>query len=441
MENEKYAFVREHEKEIRPITDDQETLNAIDQGALVSPEALQLVLERYETKIFSYGRKDARPDAKRLLLEAAQPANFNIVNPLLESLEHDERCSGVTLLTDNVSGKKFMEKHDPDLQTVPTSERPIIGDIPEGPYRAVLVLDEAENTPASVLLYGAKSVFGAEKLCYLSLGLFGHVEKRIFGPERSTEMEDIDIIFSADEFSKQMLCGALGVPEEKVVVTGTPLLEGLRVEEANMLREKGRAALGVAEGTLTLAYAGFPSIDFQSVGGDPKLNPLTFEQTLTGVMRAAEAEPEKNFALVVRTHPRARNVEPSLIPTQTLPENLAVVDGNGITYEEFVYAADIIGCNVLSTESLLARYRGREAAIFAFSGKGQLGELLTENFGEKGEQIIKASDRMTLIDSPEKLSEMIARYQPREAIPVHPGSLERIKEIMLAPIKSPSQAV
>ncbi len=432
--SEKYKFVQKQEKEIRPIADDQQALEDIAHEIPVPAERIQALIEQYETKIFISTYAGAHPHAGRLLLEAAQPANYKILHPLIESLKSDVQCAGVTLLTDNVAGKMFLADKDPAFQAAPSNDRPVIADIPKGPYRAALILPEGgENVPTSVLLYGAKSVFGAEKLCFLSLGLFDPGEKKLFSQPVPEHREDIDIIFSADAFSKQLFCGALDVPEEKVIVTGTPLLEGLRVEEEDTLRAQGRAALGIAEDTMTALYSGFPSADFRSFGGDPHLNLLTFEQTLTGVVAAAVAEPAKKFSLIVRIHPRARNVEPPLISTQQLPRNLTVVDGNGITYEEAVYATDIICCCASSTESLLAAYRGREAAVFAFPGKGQLGELLTENYGEKGEAIMRASDRMVVVDSPQKMSEMLLHHTPREALPVKPGSLERMKEIMLSP--------
>lgn len=354
-----------------------------------------------------------------------------MIHPLVELLERDEQCAGITLLADNIAGKKFVAENDPHFRVVPSSEHPVFADIPEGPYRAALVLDEGENAPSSVLLYGAKSVFGAERVYYLSLGLFGRVAKNIFNSSVSKHNE-IDFVLSLDEFSKQMFCDVLDVPEEKVIVTGTPLLEGLRVDEADSLRQQGRKTLGITDEAVALLYSGFPSGDFQSAGGDPELNSLTFEQTLAGVVVAATTEPEKKFSLIVRTHPRARNVEPPLIPTQELPHNMNVIDGDGLTYEKAVYASDIICCNIYSTESLLARYRGREAAVFAFPGKGQLGEMLRENYGEKGEAVMRQSDRMTLIDSPQEVSEMVRNYQPREALPFQTNSLERIKNILLS---------
>mgnify|MGYP001612401219 CR=1 FL=1 len=431
MSKEKYIFIQNHEKEIRPLINDQESLQSVVNGSYVPAERVQSLLEQYETKVLLYERKDAPIDAGRLLFESAQPATFNVIDPLIELLERDEQCAGITLLADNVAGKKFLAENDPHFHVVPSSEHPVFADIPEGPYRAALVLDEGENAPSSVLLYGAKSVFGAEKLYYLSLGLFGRVAKNIF-ESSAAKQNEIDFVFSLDEFSKQMFCSVLGVPEEKVIITGTPLLEGLRVEESDVLRQQGRKALHIADEATTLLYAGFPSGDFQSAGGDPKLNSLTFEQTLAGVVAAATAEPTRKISLIVRTHPRARNVEPPLTPMQELPHNMNVVDGDGLTYEEAVYASDIICCNIYSTESLLARYRGREAAVFAFPGKGQLGEILRDNYSEKGEDIIRQSDRMNLIDSPQGISEMIRNYQPREALPFQTDSLERIKNILLS---------
>lgn len=433
MESEKYQFIKKYEGEIRPIAENQEVLNDIDAHAPVSNEQITALLEQYETKVFVYESPQVSEGAGRLLLEASQPANFKVVHPLVEALKNDERCAGFTLLTDGVSGKQFVEEGDPSLELTQSSERPVIADIPNLHYRSALVLDDGVNSPASILLHGAKSVFGAEKLCYLSLGLFGHMERKIFGPSRSQNLDEIDIIFSADEFSKKMLCDVLGVPQEKVVVTGTPLLENLRVEEADELRKRGREVLGISDTTTVLSYMGFPSADFRTVGGAEHLNTRTFEQTLEGALSAATSEPEREFVIIARTHPRARNVEPSLMPTRDLPSNLKVLDGDSLQYEEAVYASDIICCNVLSTESLLARYRGREVAVFSFSGEGQTGELLRKDYGKKGEDILRESDRVILVDSSEKLSDTLRGFTQREALPVVGGSLRRMQDILLTP--------
>lgn len=441
MPGEKENFIRSHQAEIAPIADDQKGLRKIGQGRPVDPERIQSLLEQYETKVISYERTDANPSSSRILLEASQRANFPVVGSLFESLRKDERCGGMTLLTDSIAGKAFLAERDSELNLAPiASNHPVIADIPEGPYGSALVIDDAPNSPQTLFLHSAKSVFGAKKLYYLSLGLFGPVRNIIGSEKKFKNTDELDAVLVADELVKRELCDGLQVPEEKVIVTGSPLLDRIAGENASELRDAGRQRLGIAENTLAVAYVGFPSSALKvSQGGNPRINALTFEQTLAGVKMAALAEPGKQFAMVFRTHPASRNVEPPLSAGDSLPPNLYVVNGDGALFEEVVYAADIISCTLDSTESLLARYRGREAVIFAYQGVGQTGDILKRAYTSSELSVLKDSGRMTFVDSPEALSMTVRQYQARPALSYVPGSVNRIKDILTAPVELPSQ--
>lgn len=432
-EGEKFKFLASHQREIQPLTSEDAVIDSKD-----NPERIQQLLETYETKVLTYTRPGTDGREGKILLEASQPANRAVIEPLVEKLKNNPECEGITLLADGLAGKAFVEESLLSFEVAPTGDTPIFSDIPSGPYRSALVIDDAQNSPAESFSYSAKSVFGAEKLYYLSLGLFGPQEQKILGNKANATRDQFDAVLTADEFVKDMLVSVLQIPPERVVVTGSPLLESVKRDDADTVRTAARQRLAINDDVRTVLYSGFPSADLASMGADVALNKLTFEKTLAGLREAAKNAPETKFAFIVRTHPRARSVEAPLSFEGEVLSNLQIIDGNDITYDEAIYASDIIGCNILSTESLLARYRGREAMVFAYDGKGETGNIVDAIYGNEGFTTLQESDRMNLVQTPNDVAQMLTSFAARPALPVPVNCTERIAEILLHGLK-PSQ--
>lgn len=431
MNSEKLTFIKEHAKDIAPTATDESAITDIEEGRPVSEERVDALLERYETKVLIYERPDAVAGASRVLLEASQPANYKAGAPLIEDLIRDSRCAGITLLTDNTAGKQF-EESATSLHPIRSKGEPVMADIPAGPYDAALVFDEPENTPQSVLLYGAKSVFGAKKLYFFVGGIAGETTQRILSPDADQKMDTVDAIFVDDQLSKQFLCEKAHIPEEKVIITSSPLIESLEPEKAELLRATGREKLHLSDTALVVLYAGIPSADFKESGGSEDLNVRTYTETLEGVQSAARHDPSREYVLVVRTHPRARNVE-SLPPPPELPTNMHVVSGDDISYDETIYSADVLCFNPLSSEVTLSAYRGRTLAIFAYEGNQQFGELCERIYGKEGMRIIQDGGRALFAKSPESLAVILEGHtvSPEPLAKPAGSSRETIKEILL----------
>ena len=431
MNREKLSFVKEHAKDIQPTATDQSAIEDVMKERPVEKERIDALLERYETKVLTYERSDKVLGASKILFEASQPANYAVAAPLIEELIKDPRCAGITLLADNVAGQQF-EESDIPLRPIRSEGAPVMADIPAGPYEVALIFDEPANTPAPVLLYGAKSVFGAKKLYFFAGGLIGEGTQHILAPDADQKMDAIDAIFVNDQLSKQLLCGMARVPEEKVIVTGSPLIESLEPEKAGMVRTAVREKLHIADSAFVAFYAGVVSADFKESGGESNLNMHTYKETLEGVQMAAEHDPAREYVLVVRTHPRARNIESLPVPSE-LPANMRIVGGEDISYDEVVYAADVLCCNPLSSELLLAAYRGRTMAVFAYQGEHQFGQLCERIFGAQGMRIIRDSGRAVFIESPQGLAAILEKHtESPQPLPKPFGSArEKIKEILL----------
>lgn len=443
MNPEKLKFITEHADEIKPTAADESATKDIEnvvEGRSVDENKVDAILEGYETKVLTYERSNASPDASRILIEASQPANYGAGAPIIKDLIEDPRCVGITLLTDNAAGKDFQESGLP-LQQVRYSqkehEESVLADIPGGPYDVALAFDEPQNTPQSVLLYGAKSVFGANKLYFFAGGLVGKATQRILSPDADPTMDTIDAIFVEDELSKRFLCEIAHVPEANILVTGSPLVEALEPEKAESLRAIGRKKLRISDTALVAFFSSIVSTDedFKKIGGAEDLNTRTYEETVAGVRIAAEHDPAREYVLIIRTHPRMLNVEPPLpIPTN-LPSNMRIVRGEReeVSFDEVVYASDVLCCNPLASDVLLAAYRGRVAAITAYAGENQSGQLCERIYGEEGIRIIRDSGRAVFAESPQGLAAILEHQRELpQPLPKPAGSARQIiKELLL----------
>lgn len=437
MNPEKLKFIKEHAKDIQPTATDTSAIEDVEKGRSVEERRIDDLLERYETKVLAYERPNVSAGTSKILLEASQPANYSVAAPLIEDLIQDPRCAGITLLTDNVAGHQF-EESDIPLHPIRSEGKPVMADIPAGPYDVALVFNEPANTPAPVLLYSAKSVFGAKKLYFFAGGLVGETTQRILGSNADPKMDAIDAIFIDDQLSKQFLCEITHVPEEKVIITSSPLIESLEPEKADSLRTIGREKLHISDTALVAFFSSIVSTDedFKKIGGGEDLNVRTYEETVAGVRIAAEHDPAREYVLIIRTHPRMLGVEPPLVIPSDLPSNMRIIRGEReeASYDEVVYASDVLCCNPLASDVLLAAYRGRTAAITAYGGENQFGELCERIYGREGMQIIRDSGRAVFAESPQGLAAILEnqRELPQPLAKPLVSAREKIKEILLS---------
>lgn len=453
MTEGKEKFIRDRKEEFGPVVA-PEVAAALREGRELTPEQVTESVERIETKVFTWERKEARPGAKRVLLEASEPAAYRTVKPLITFLQHDDRCAALTLVTDNVAGKNFVDEHQAlGLTQQREPDQPVLADI-AGPFDSVLVLVEPGDSPDKPLLYSGKSIYGNDttKLLYMIDGILGENTRSKFSDEAAEHMDRIDTIGAATEFSKELLSAITPHMRDRIVVAGSLLLEAFKQdlekqrlfteEERGEGRRVTRGTLGVSENAVMVLYSGFPSIDYVAHGaragtnlqeGEKTLNQATFDRTLEAVRATALAEPEKAFALAVRTHPRATGVDNDLAIPEDVPVNLKIVWANGPTfsYDAVAGASDVIACQSTSTEVLYAPYRGVVAAVSGYAGEGMQEEINKKVFGS-GVETFKISPDLLYVDSPETLAtylEHFNQHPSRRPIPDNP--IPRIADMLL----------
>lgn len=434
-------FIERRKDDIVPSLN-KEQADALASGQPLTHEQSQAVLEAFETKVFTWEAQDRRAESKRVLLEASEPAAYKTLKPLIERLERDEQCRGITLLTDNVSGKRFSEEREHfQFKQVRSNAEPVMADIPDS-HDIVLILGEPKDTPEKMLLYSGKSVFGAagaKQYLYLD-GLMGGTTRTLFSEANATHMDQIDAVLVANEFAKELLQGAVPSLGDKITVVGSILLESLRdtlptPDREKQTRSELRQKLDIPDNAIAVLYAGFPSKDYAALGAraipgaspeENTLNQETFMRTAAAMQDAALTHLERQFALVVRTHPRAAGKDNELEIPGDLPLNLRVVFANGPEYnhDDMVNAvADIIACQSTSTETFLAPYRGRAAAVFGYGGQGMQAEIDEKIFGHGGAEALARTGAVFYVRSEKSFAEYLGRYRgnsERMALPPDP---------------------
>ncbi len=326
-----------------------------------------------ETVLLVYEKK--KPGL-RILMEAAEPASIGTIDALMRALQEDPRCGEICILANNIARDVFESEIRSGVLKLRkiNGEGGIIENIP-GPFDVGVAIVGPQNSPAQLLLYSAKSVFGCRKLFFISGGLPGTVIE-ILNSQNSKNMDPVDALLVEDEFVAHLY--RIRLPQinpNRIIPTGTALTDEIRDEEGVLLRESGRVKLGIEQSSKTLFYSSFPGSDYERFGGSVDIALHTLAKTLAGAKQAAEDNKESRFVVIVRLHPRTsaeENRRQLSLCEGVWGENLRVIgDTTAASYKECLYATDIIGCMPTSTLASLSHYRGQKALLFAYSGKGQ----------------------------------------------------------------------
>lgn len=443
---EELCFIQEHAKEIVPITDDRETMGLVERhtgvgDVLVDERRVKNILEQFETKVYLLEKDEQEYDsrAKRVLLTASEPLAYNTIAPILESLKSDRRARAITLLTDNVAGKRFEERGNLDFRRIRDHTKPVLADVPS-PFDVAIAAVEPPNSAHAVALYGGKSVFGAEKLYFIASGWSGVGGTKLFERERARTMDEIDGMFCNDELAKRILLRQLpDYPTERMHTTGTPSVDALELERASEYTREGRRKLRLDEETLAVLHLGDISADYRRLMPevDERINEKTFEHTVEAMVRLAEDQPERKFALLIRPHPRDPNKEELLaMGERQLPGNLRVIPATGpeISMQEAAYAADVV-VSIISTENFLATVRGRKAVFLGYEGLGDA--PLERTYGQELLAVMNAAPSLRTVSSPRELASYLKACPRASEVPVPltshgKSAAEKILDIALA---------
>ena len=208
----------------------------------------------------------------------------------------------------------------------------------------------------------------------------------------------------------------MGEDGPEILPIGSPLIDAVDPEAGNLLGIEARQTLGITPSARVLFYSSVVPSAFTSGGVDTTINDSTFAATLNGMRLAAERNPSQDFVLLLRMHPRMKGVYAFPNPTD-LPTNLKLIGADHLSYDETVYAADIIACNPLSTEVIVAPYRGRGSVVLAYEGEKQFGEAIEGLYGSGSGAFLSDECGLSLVRSEDMLATAVETYTPVAAKP------------------------
>ncbi len=415
---DKIDFLHRHSSEVRPVINDSSVMDVIEgDSGEVAEGQLDAVLEKFETKVFTLEKKESErtPDAERVLLTINDPGAYNAIAPLIAQLSVEARCSGMVVLTSGVAGSDFEGRFGNIFTQVRDGDTYVIDDINKAVSGTnvpdiIIASLSSINGPESIALYAGKSVFGAKKTYVVFEAWTGLGSA--FGKNK-IDMDTIDGLFCNDELAKKILLHYLPqFEEQRVHVTGTPVLDSLEVDKADVYRNQVRDRFGIGEDVHSILYLGDVSADYKSMHGtyDPKINEKTFEKTIASIKQLALANPGKHYALLLRPHPRDPHKEDlyTIFKQQDLPQNVTFVDAGAsvLSMNEAAYAADTI-VSILSTENNLAPLRGRESIFLAYEDAGLGGDALNSIYNKEITDLMASIPGVSVVSSGEGFAEHI----------------------------------
>lgn len=406
---DKLNFIRKFAGGIKPVVSEPNLVDAVTEGKDIGEESAEKILRESETRVFLYEKKSAAPDAKSFLLEASEPLAYMTIGPIVERLKADPRCKSFCLLADNYAGKEIQKRGDADLVEAKDNKL-LMAEIP-GDFDVGIFLVEPKNSPNSLVINSGKTVFGAKKLYGVVSGWSGvGSESDIFKDGVNNKQNDVDGILCNDDLAKTILEHQLPeFPKDKITIVGSPVIDALDRHKAKELCQNGREALGISPDDYVFLYLGDIS-DYHNSGFDcdDHINEKTFDNFSSAAIATAESNPEQNFVLLVRPHPRDPNQEQlKKISQRTVPKNLQIkwADRGVIGIQEATYAADFIS-SIMSTENILARLRGKKSVFLGYDNR--LGKAVLEQvYGQELLGIIDSQPGLKVAFSQDQVVEYI----------------------------------
>lgn len=394
-----------------------------------------------ETRLYSYEKAEAPTDAKRVMLTFDNPGAYAGLSPVAEALVRDPRCRGISILASGWASQAFSSDNRfstfAEKRSVPTpphaAEASFLADtLKESEVHrpdVVIASVSVRNGPESLALFAGKSNFGAKKL-FLFLDGWGSAPPQLkdnpHGP-----MPDIDAIFCCDDVAKKLAMRQMpAFAPDTFVVTGSPSIDAMYVENSELFTEAARQKLNLASDQIAILYSGDVSDDykkFDDVDSDD-IDHRTYKRLHEAVRRAARENPGKKFALLVRPHPRGPETKKEQLIATALSmetaDNMEVkkVDLlSGFSSVESVWAADAVA-SIISTQNFLASRVGR-ASIFLSLDEGGMGEAVARHtYGDLVSDIEAAEPLASFVRDTDELVDIIAHLERAPAHVEKPAS-------------------
>lgn len=438
---DKLDFVERHAGEIKPVLSD-DLKGKLDRLDELSEQELDEILGATETKVFIYQKKQGEyePGAKNVYLTIADPGAFNVIGPIRERMESDQRVRAIGVLTHGVAGVDFEKAKRQEYARIYDPKRTVLQDIQSATQIVqpdiVLASVSTQNGPEHVALFGGKGNLGASKIFLIMDGWTGLGSA--FAMNR--RVGNIDGVFVNDDLARRVALRSLpsDFPQERVYATGTPTIDSIDNSKADEYAAEGRRKLGIGEETFAFLYGGGEQSAWaKRYGTDPQIETKTFRGVVESLTQLARSKPEDNFALLVRPHPRDPEKD-TIFDTSgiDLPANLKAVPAGGdiVSFDQATYAADV-SASIISTENFKMPLRGREGVFLAFEGKGMGEYMIRKLFGEEIYEELKANPGVRMVTTRQELIEYLKDKEHHEQTPPKPhqksDSVEKILDIIL----------
>lgn len=426
-------FLATYKAEVLGVLDDLEERALVerfsqDQSVSLSADEetrLADILERFETKIFTYEKPGVEQGAKRVLVTSDNPGSWSAVKPLIAALEKDSRCKGVVAVASGVAGKSLMEAFPAFSQI--RDEKTVLGDAialaDREPIDVAIASVSVKNGPESLAIFGGKNNLGAARTYFIFEGYPSVSDDFNFRTEEEME-QAIDGIFCNDAFAKAILHKRLpNYPTNRIYTTGVLSSEGFELDKTAEYRAETRKKLDIGKDAFAVLYLGDVNSDYAKMpGANPEINTETFVETLSGIEAFARTEEGKSVALIVRPHPRDPDKE-KLVGSgenQSLPENLSVKNGSSpVSFNGVVYASDVV-VSIMSNENMFAPARGRQSIFLAYDDPGMGGQALQSAYGHELIEGIRQMPGVHIASSPEELTRILESIS-KEPLPTPVG--------------------
>lgn len=270
------------------------------------PEA---IAEKDETRLFSFEKPSANADAKRIIVTFDNPGAYNGMAPIVDALVRDPRCKGISVLASGRGSQQFrsdgrftvFKEVPPAVDTGHPARETVLANLLDETERyrpdIILASKSAKDGPESVALFGGENNLGAQKI-FLFVDGWGsapHLAERITRGEEG--VPQIDGVFCYDEIGKRLAMRWLTrIPEAKFIVSGSPVIDDLFVDDSVSFTRAAREKLRFPEDAVAVLYAGdvlreydaFPGVDREHI------DMRSLDRVIQAMRDAAEKEPEKN---------------------------------------------------------------------------------------------------------------------------------------------------
>ncbi len=418
---DKVRFIRQHAMEIQPILSDseRETLDMLlGNDTAEDDKEIDAIVERFETKIFFHEKSIALPEGKRVLISMNDNGAYTAASPIIKTLENDSRCCGIGLLVSGIAEKRFTDHTESrgfSPVTVPDSSN-VITQVLElthnKPFDIGIGTVTSMNGPESLVLYAGKSSLKLKKLYFILEGWAGLGNSFTDG---SQNLDELDGIFCNDGLAKKVVQKTLpNFPENKIFVTGTGQLDSLELDKAETYESETRQKLELGPDTIAILYlGGISSIISEQYDADEKIEEKTFSQVLDAICTAAQHNPQKKYAILLRTHPADPNKAEygAIAEDKSLPDNVRYIKADPpLTINGICYAADLI-FSTCSTENFKAHFRNKVGGFMAFDAPGMGYDFLQAMLGDNIVQAIAETEGTLIVKSPEELSDYLSKFE------------------------------